>query len=190
MNIKSNHPRPIGITQRLLELRRCPLGSGKNGGKMKKTIFLILALVLAWCGAAQALETTLIETRNDILKNAQEMKGYFTTSRDPLLLNSMWDSSVMSVSQLDAYFSMLGIFNTIKNENLTADSVKYLLNWIKQVQETTDLNIKGLEAIKTTTDARSKVFALKLKDIFNNLKSKLAVENANVIKLQDSLVKK
>jgi hypothetical protein len=157
---------------------------------MKKSIFLILVLILAWCGMAQALETTLVDVRNDILKNAQEMKGYFTTSRDPLLLNSMWDSSVMAVSQLDAYFSMLGIFNTIKNENLTEDSVKYLLKWLKQVQETTELNIKGLEAIKTTTDARSKVFALKLKDIFNNLKSKLAQENQNVAKLGESLVKK
>jgi hypothetical protein len=156
---------------------------------MKKSIFLILVLVLTWCTAAWALETNLIQVRNDILKNAQEMKGYFTTSRDPLLLNSIWDSSVMAVSQLDAYFSMLGIVNTIKNEELTVDTVKYLLNWLKQIQEATDLNIKGLEAIKTTVDARSKVFVLKLKDIFNKLKENLAVENSNVTKLQESLVK-
>jgi len=156
---------------------------------MKKSILLILVLVLTWCTAAWALETNLISVRNDILKNAQEMKGYFTTSRDPLLLNSIWDSSVMAVSQLDAYFSMLGIVNTIKNEELTADGVKYLLNWLKQIQETTDMNIRGLEAIKTTTDARSKVFVLKLKDIFNGLKNKLDVEYVNMTKLQATLVK-
>ncbi len=156
---------------------------------MKKSIFLILVLVLTWCSAAPALETNLISVRNDILKNAQEMKGYFTTSRDPLLLNSIWDSSVMAVSQLDAYFSMLGIVNTIKNEELTVETVKYLLNWLKQIQETTDLNIQGLEAIKTTADARSKVFVLKLKDIFNKLKENLARENQNLMKLQESLVK-
>ncbi len=157
---------------------------------MKKTIFLILVLILAWLNPLQALETGLIQERNEILKNAQEIKGYFTTSRDPLLLNSMWDSSVMAVSQLDAYFSMLGIFNTIKTEEASADAVRYISNWLKNIEETNDLNIKGLEEIKTTVDARSKVFVLKLKEIYNSLKIKLAQEIQAVTRLQESLAKR
>ena len=128
--------------------------------------------------------------RGEILKNAQEMKKYSSTSRDPVLLNSMWDSSVMAISQLDAYFSMLGIFNTIKKENLEKTTVSYLINWLNQTEKTTELNIKSLEAIKSTTDARSKVFALKLKTIFSDLKARIAQELQTVTQLAESTQKK
>jgi len=63
------------------------------------------------------------------------------------------------------------------------------MNWLKQIKETTELNIRGLEAIKATADARSKVFALKLRDIFDNLKSRVDQETQTVTKLQESLIK-
>ena len=156
---------------------------------MKKIIFFVLSLTLIWSVTAQALDSNLIDTRTEILKAAQEMKTYFATSRDPILINSMWDSSVMAVSQLDAYFSMLGIFNTIKKENLDVAAFSYLINWLNQLKETTDLNIKSLEEIKSTTDARSKAFALKLKDIFANLKARIAKELQSVGQFQDSVKK-
>jgi hypothetical protein len=156
---------------------------------MKKIIFLVLSLVLVWSFTAQALETTLIDVRNEILKNAQEMKTYFASSRDPILLNSLWDSSVMTVSQLDAYFSMLGIFNTIKKENVDDSAFKYLINWLNQLKATTDLNIKSLEAIKTTADARSKVFTSKLKSNFNDLKTRINKELESVTKFAESVKK-
>lgn len=157
---------------------------------MRKIFFLVLSLLFLWSCAAQALETTLIDARSEIFKNAQEMKGFFATSRDPVLLNSLWDSSVMTVSQLDAYFSMLGIFNTIKKENLQDAQFNYLIRWLTQLEKTTEANIKSLEAIKSTTDARSKVFALKLRDIFNKLKTRLAQELQMVTQLQEVIKKK
>jgi hypothetical protein len=157
---------------------------------MRKIFFLVLSLVLIWSCAAQALETTLVDVRTEILKNAQGMKTYFATSRDPVLLNSLWDSSVTAVSQLDAYFSMLGIFNTIKKQNQEEIQVSYLIRWLKQIQDTTELNIRSLEAIKTTTDARSKVMALKLKDIFNDLKNRVIAELQTATQLRESIIKK
>ena len=156
---------------------------------MKKIIFLVLTLVLVWSCFAQALETTLIDVRSEIMKNAQGMQAYFASSRDPVLINSMWDSSIMAVSQLDAYFSMLGIFNTIKKDNLDAVSANYLISWLNQIKATAELNIRTLDSIKSTTDARSKVFAIKLKDIFNNLKTRVIGELQTVTKLQASLKK-
>ncbi|MCX5694083.1 MAG: hypothetical protein NT014_02935 [Candidatus Omnitrophica bacterium] len=156
---------------------------------MKKIIFFVLSLVLAWSLTAQALETNLVDTRNEILKTAQEVKTYFTSSRDPVLINSMWDSAVLSVSQLDAYFSMLGIFNTIKKENLDNAPFSYLITWLTQLKKTTELNIKSLEEIKTTTDARSKVLVLKLKDIFSNLKMRIDKELQTVGQFQEATKK-
>ncbi|HNW40110.1 MAG TPA: hypothetical protein PL125_04725 [Candidatus Omnitrophota bacterium] len=154
---------------------------------MKKTFFLVLALVLAWNFSAQALETTLIDTRNEILKTSEELKTYFTTTRDPVLLNSLWDSSIMAVSQLDAYFSMLGIFNTIKKENLDQAAFTYLIKWLNQLKDSTASNIKSLSSIKKTTDARSKAYVLKLKDIFSNLESRIDKELQSVTKYSESI---
>jgi hypothetical protein len=157
---------------------------------MKKIIFLVLALVLAWSFTAQALETTLVDLRTEILNNAQEIKPYFNSSRDPILLNSLWDSSIMAVSQLDAYFSMLGIFNTIKKENLDNAAFSYIIKWLNQLKDTTELNIKSLDAIKSTSDARSKAFVLKLKVIFNNLKTRITKEIQTVTQFQEATQKK
>ena len=157
---------------------------------MRKIFFLVLSLLLIWSCVAQALETTLVDVRTEIFKNAQGMKTYFATSRDPVLLNSLWDSSVTAVSQLDAYFSMLGIFNTIKKQNQEEAQVGYLIHWLQQIKDTAELNIKSLEAIKSTTDARSKVLTLKLKDIFNDLKNRVTAELQTVTQLRESVIKK
>ncbi len=156
---------------------------------MKRIFLLALSLVLLWSFTAQALETTLIDVRNEILKNAQGIKPYFEKSRDPLLLNSLWGSSIMAVSQLDAYFSMLGIINGIKNEDLQTAQIGYLVSWLNQIKDTTELNIKSLEAIKSTSDARSRAMALKLRDIFNNLKTRVVKELGTVTQLQQSQAK-
>jgi hypothetical protein len=160
---------------------------GENG--MRKILFLTLGLVLGLSLAAQALETTLIDSRNEILQNAQEMKTYFTTTRDPVLLNNMWDSSALAVSQLDAYFSMLGIFNTIKKENLDEAAFNYLIKWLNQVKDSTALEIKSLDAVNKTADARSKVLMLKTKGIFNNFIARVTKELQTVSQYQATLKK-
>ncbi|MFH0918610.1 MAG: hypothetical protein V1830_05700, partial [Candidatus Omnitrophota bacterium] len=74
--------------------------------------------------------------------------------------------------------------------NLDNAPFNYLINWLNQLKNTTELNIKSLEAIKATTDARSKVMALKLRDIFNNLKTRIIKELEAVKQLQESIKKK
>ena len=85
---------------------------------------------------------------------------------------------------------MLGIFNTIKKESLDDAAFSYIIKWLNQIKDTTELNIKSLDAIKSTSDARSKVFALKLKGIFNNLKTRITKELQTVTQFQESIQKK
>jgi hypothetical protein len=157
---------------------------------MKKIFLLTLGFILVTALAAQALETTLIDTRNEILQNAQEMKNFFTATRDPVLLNNMWDSSVMAVSQLDAYFTMLAIFNTINKDAVSEGAAGYLVKWLKQVKDYSVMEVKSLEAVKKTGDARSKVLMLKTKTIFNNLIARVDKELQTVGQYQEALKKK
>ena len=108
---------------------------------MKKIISLILLLVVFLTFSAYALETTLFEMRNKIFAESKEIKALLTESKDIVLMSSMWDSCVMALTQLDAYFSMVGIFNTIKKGDISEDSVNYLIGWLSQTKKTNELNI-------------------------------------------------
>ncbi len=156
---------------------------------MKKVFLLVLGFVLVFALAAQALETTLIDTRNEIFQNAQEMKSYFATTRDPVLLNNMWDSSIMAISQLDAYFTMLAIFNTIKKEETDTVAVGYLVKWLNQVKDSTAMEVKSLDAVTKTSDARSKALMAKSKTLFNNLIARIGKELETVNQYQQTLKK-
>lgn len=157
---------------------------------MKKVILSTIALMLAWSLSAHALEATLIDLRNEVFKNAQEIKVAFNISKDPILINSMWDSSIMTVSQLDAYFSMLGIFNTIKKENLNDVQFGYLINWLNQIKKTNELNIESLDTVKATSEPKTKIFILKLRSSFSKLNDYIVRELRGVSRLQESVKKK
>lgn len=157
---------------------------------MNKIIILTLILMLAWSLSAYALETTLIDLRSEVFKNAQEIKVSFDISKDPILINSMWDSSIMTVSQLDAYFSMLGIFNTIKKENLNDAQFVYLINWLNQIRKTNELNIESLDTVKATSGPKTKIFILKLRSSFSKLNDCIVRELRGVSQLQESVKKK
>lgn len=154
---------------------------------MRKIFMLVLGLVLIFNCAAVALESTLMDMRNELFKNAQEIKALFTQTKDPILLTSMWDSCIVAMSQLDAYFSMLGIFNTIKSQNLEDTSFGYLTNWLGQIKKTNQLNITSLDTVKLTSDPKSKLFILKLKASFNKLDNYITKELEGVLQLQKSI---
>jgi hypothetical protein len=157
---------------------------------MKKIILSTLTLILAWNISSYALETTLIDLRNEFLKNGQDIKASFNVSQDPILINSMWDSCIMTVSQLDAYFSMLGIFNTIKKENFNDAQFGFLINWLNQIKKSNELNIKSLDTVVATSEPKSKIFILKLKGSFSKLNDYITKELKGVTQLQASVKNK
>ncbi len=106
-------------------------------------IILVLALCLAISTHAFAAPAFL-DIRNKIFKESKDIKALLPSSKDVYLINSMWDSCVLAMSQLDAYFSMLGIYNTIKRENITQTALDYLINWLKEIKRSGELNIKSL----------------------------------------------
>lgn len=157
---------------------------------MKKIILFILILMLALNSTIYALDSTLMDMRKEIFSNSQEMKAYLKNSKDPILLNSMWDSCIIAVTQLDAYFYIVGIFNTIKKEDLSDASFDYLLNWLNQIKKTNELNIKSLDTVTSTSEPKTKVYILKLKNNFNELNIRIVKELQRVSQFQESTRKR
>ncbi len=157
---------------------------------MKKIILFVLIPVLALNYAIAASGPTIMDMRNEIFSNSQEIKSHLKDSKDPILLNSMWDSSIMAVSQLDAYFYIVGIFNTIKEKDLSDASFNYLVDWLNQMKNTNELNIKSLNTAESTSAPETKIYILKLKSNFDELNRRIVKELQRVLQFQVSTAKK
>jgi hypothetical protein len=144
---------------------------------MKKLVSAVVVLVLFLSGLAFCLETSLLDTRNKIFQEAQEIKSLFEKSKDVILINSLWDSCIMLVNQLDAYFYMVGIFNDIKKNDVTDSSVDYLMRWLDTIKKTNDLNIKSLASVDVKKlENKSRVYVERLKGKFSELNQVIDVD--------------
>lgn len=143
---------------------------------MKKTIVLMLAAVFMFLASGYALETGLMDIRGKLFTESQEIKALLPDTKDVILVNSMWDSCVLTISQLDAYFSQLGIFNTIKQEDITATAIDFLERWLQGIKNTNNLNIKSLQSMPQDIQARSKLHLERLVGYFTDLNAQIDVE--------------
>jgi len=156
---------------------------------MKKVLCIALVFLLFCSSFAFALETALFDMRNNIFKEARAIKPLMAASKDVILLSSMWDSCLMAVSQLDGYFSMVGIFNEIKQENITDSAIAYLADWLNTIKATNEINIKSLSGITKTVEPKSKVHVEILKAQFSNLNKRIDSEIQKVSALKASIKK-
>jgi hypothetical protein len=143
---------------------------------MKKVSVIILVSFIFCVSYAHALDNPLVGMRNKIFEQAKQIKYSLAQTQDVVLVNSMWDSCIMTVSQLDAYFSLVGIFNTIKKDNITESAINYLVDWLKQIKMTAELNIKSLDAITNPLEAKTKTQMDILKRNFSDLNTRIDKE--------------
>ncbi len=144
---------------------------------MKKIIFVIFFLLMSF-RAGFALDTGLFEMRNKIVVESKQLKALLLESKDMVLMSSMWDSCIMTMTQLDAYFYMVGIFNSV--ENPTDATVNFLVNWLNIIKSTSELNIKSLNSVTQTLEPKTKVYKEKLKSDFSELNKSIDSELGRV----------
>lgn len=152
---------------------------------MKKKNLILLALLMFFSVNSYALENSLLEMRNKISLESKQIKALFRESKDIVLMSSMWDSSVMTMMQLDAYFYMIGIFNSVKIPN--EDAANYLINWLKIIKSTTELNIKSLDAVAETLEPKTKVYKERLKNDFSELNKNIDSELNRIFMLEKAV---
>lgn len=154
---------------------------------MKKIFSIILALAVFLSFNALALDITLFDIRNKIFEESKEIKALLPDSKDVVLVSSMWDSCLIAITQLDAYFSMLGIFNTIKKEDLSKDSINYLSDWLNEIKRTDTLNIESLNSVPQPVELDTEVHIERLKDYFTDLNNRIDAELKKLSILEDAL---
>ncbi len=154
---------------------------------MRKFIAVILFLSIFAVNNSYGLDTNLLVINKKFIEESIELKKMFTTTKDVVLVNSLWDSCIMTVEQVRAYFYMLDIFNTIENENLEDKAVDALVAWLKEIKETNNLNIKSLGKLSTPVDYSTKLSMRKINKYYVELNKQINLEKAKVMLIKQTI---
>lgn len=154
---------------------------------MNKVIFVLLALGLLFSSYVYALDNSFVDIRSKIFEESKEIKALLTTSKDAILLSSMWDSCLMTIRELDAYFFMLGIFNTIKEGELNEQAVIFLVRWLSEIKAGSELNIRILTESAYPTESQAAIHIARLKNYLGELNKKIDSELNKISILNESI---
>jgi hypothetical protein len=135
------------------------------------------------------MDSKLFNLRTRLFEESKEIKLLLPRSKEGILLVSMFDTCLIATSQLDAYFSMLGIFETVKKENLTKAAVDFLISWLNEIKKTNDMNLRSLSGIWQPTENNTKSHLEKLKIYFNDLNIQINTELTRLNLLKSTIKK-
>ncbi|MCQ9205507.1 MAG: hypothetical protein NG737_04260 [Omnitrophica bacterium] len=133
---------------------------------MKRAVIFLLILFVLSSSYVYGFEATLLGLRKELFEKSKEIKVALTGSKDPILMSSLWDSCIMSMSQMDAYFAMLGILNTIKDKDRSEATLKPISGWLRGMKNTNELNVKSLDSVTNVFGQSTKKHIRILKTYF------------------------
>jgi hypothetical protein len=154
---------------------------------MKKKIFIVLMLFIFSNLSAYAMDAKIIELRNKFFEESKQIKSLLGNSKDVVLLTGMVDACLLTVSQIDAYTYMMGIFNTIKDTGINEEAFKYLTEWLVLMRSTSSLNIKSFDAVVNPVEPSTKPHMAILRDYFANLNKKIDSELSRFVRIKSLL---
>jgi hypothetical protein len=144
---------------------------------MIKKILLIALISLSFLRAeTYAVDTGMVDLRNKIFAEARQIKASLARSKDAALLINMFDSCILSITQIDGYHSMLGVMETIKNQDLTQAAVDFVYNWLSEIKRTNELNIRNIESVTQQIESDTRVFLGRTKGYFSELNRRIDKE--------------
>lgn len=154
---------------------------------MKRIAFVVLVLFMLSTVASYAFESKLLSVYNQIFDESKRIKALLPDTKDILLMNSLWDSCLVTITQIEAYFFMLSIFNTIKKEEMQEPSVDYLVDWLNKTKSANELSIKSLDAFTQPADPNTQLHMAALKVYYKKLNSDIDEEIKKLSVLKKSV---
>lgn len=131
---------------------------------MKKIVVFSLLAALFCVFNAYALDSKIVDMRNQLVGQSQEIRALMTPkTKDSVVLTAMFDSCILTATQLDAYFSMLGIFETLTTKDSGESAIKFITAWLGTLKSNNDLSIRNLNSLKPA-EKKTNGQAQKLKD--------------------------
>ena len=154
---------------------------------MKKIVLAILFFSVLLVNYSYATDTTLLDINKKFIEESIVIKDMFTKTQDVVLVNSLWDSCIMTVEQVRAYFHMLVIFNTIEPEALEDKAADSLISWLNEIKDTNNLNIKSLGKLSTPVEFSTKLSVRKIIRNYEILNKQIDFEKAKIMLIKRTI---
>jgi len=144
---------------------------------MRKTITVFM-VVFVWmaANAGRAQEIPFSAERSWFLEETQNLKKIMPRSRDAILINDLWYSCLMTITQIDAYYMMMAIYDTIPKDKVTEDAAGFIISWLTSIRNINDLNIKTLNAMDDPVDLKTTKHVDQMKVGYEKLNGLIEVE--------------
>ena len=155
---------------------------------MKKTFYLITILIVLLYSNAYAMDNNqLLDMRNKFFDESKDIKALLIGSKNAVLLNNMWDACIVTMTQLDAYFFMMGIFDAINKDKWNEEAVTYLELWLTKIKSTDEVNLKSLKSFPPDLEAGVIRHAQKMEGYFTDLNGMIDESLSTISKLKVSV---
>ena len=116
------------------------------------------------------------------------MNTVLADSQDPVMIISLWDTCVVTVTKINAYFYMLGIFEAVKEAEQSSRAVDYLLIWLNETRRTNKTAIDQLAQPAQVTEEATDMYRAKISEYLSQLDTQLEKEIRKVTVLKQSLI--
>lgn len=155
---------------------------------MKKIFYLIMILIILLYSNAYAMDNNqLLDLRNKLFDESKDIKAILRNSKNAVLLNNMWDACIVTMTQLDAYFFMMGIFDAVSKDKWNEEAVTYLELWLTKIKNTDEINLKSLKSFPSDLEAGTLRHAQKMEGYFTDLNDMIDESLNTISKLKASV---
>ncbi|MCM8757860.1 MAG: hypothetical protein NC900_04925 [Candidatus Omnitrophica bacterium] len=145
--------------------------------KRYKFIFGLIISVILITQYCFAVDFKILDLREKLFSESNQIKQEINpNNQDFVLLSGLFDSCIQVVTQIDAYFYMLGIFEFIRKEDLNKSCFNFLLSWLDLMKRTNDLNLKNLMTATPANEQNTKIHIEKIKSYFLELDKQITKE--------------
>lgn len=125
---------------------------------MKKIFVFSLLLPMLCVFSAYAMDFKIVNMRNQIFDHSKNMKALMNqNSKDGVFLVSMFDSCLSTAMQLDAYISMVGIFESLSNGGANDEAIRFIASWLNQIKNTDAVTMQTLDAVSPQVESKTKL---------------------------------
>ena len=149
-------------------------------------VLLSVGMLLSSCVLSHAGQSKLMGFKEDVQGELVQIKALMT-KKDPVLVSSMYDSCLIAMNQIDAYISMITIFNTIDEKAVKEEAVNPLIIWLGSMKKMNTINSNTLRDTSKARSPETKARMEKVKALFEKLNKEIDIETAKWEVIRKSL---
>ena len=155
---------------------------------MRKILITIFLLILILSNTYPQVQD-FTQLKNQLMREASALRSHLATTKDIVFVSSMWDSCLIAINQIDAYFFMIGIINARK-ATMNEEAIGYLFSWLERMEKLNNTNLRSLADQTKVIESGTIRHMKKLEEIFRDFNLYIGKEKKRVGTLKELLTRR